>query len=43
MVAAVDATDGLTVEEYSLIFTMVQSDPDLANQVQEQINNLAAQ
>lgn len=43
MVAAVAETDGLTVEEYSLIFTMVQSDPELANEVQEQINDLAAQ
>jgi hypothetical protein len=43
MVAAVDDTDGLTVEEYSLIFTLVQSDPELANRVQGHIDSLAAQ
>ena len=43
MVAAVDDLEGLSVEEYSLIFNEVQADPALAEEVQQHINEAAAQ
>lgn len=37
MVRAVEATDGITVEEYGSIIQQAQTDPDLAQRINEQI------
>ncbi|GGA57815.1 DUF4168 domain-containing protein [Pelagibacterium lentulum] len=38
MTEVVEATDGLTVEEYNMIFTAAQTDPELGGQVQTYID-----